>query len=385
MVENLSVPFDRRVWQECCVLRDAGWDVTVICPRGDTRDTESRVVLEGVEIHRFALRPAAGGAAGYVREYGAALLHMLRLGLRLGRFDVVHICSPPDLLFIAALPLRLRGARIVFDQHDLVPELYLARFERGKDVVYRALRLLERITYRLSSVVVATNESYRQNAIGRGGKRPERVFVVRNAPDVDRFAPVAPDPALRKGAAHLITYVGMMGPQDGVDYALRAIALLRDRGRTDFHATFIGSGDSQPGMVALAGELGLLDSVVDFTGLVSHDDVARYLSTSDVCLLPDPWSPFNDVSSMIKVVESMAMGRPMVSFELTESRITAGDAALYAPDNDEARFADHIATLLDDPDLREQMGRRGRERFLSELSWERSAEQLRAAYDTARG
>ena len=382
MVENLSVPTDRRVWQESLALRDAGWDVTVVCPRGQDRDTEPHVVLEGIAIHRFPFRPAEGGPAGYGREYGSALLHMLRRALTLGRFDVVQVCSPPDLLFMAALPLRLRGARIVFDQHDLSPELYLAKFARGEDVVYKVLRLMERLTYRVSRVVISTNESYRRVALERGGCRPERVFVVRNAPDPAVFREVPADPALRRGAAHLLTYVGMMGPQDGVDYALRAIAHLRDRGRTDVHAVFVGAGDAQPAMVDLARELGL-DGMVEFTGLVSHDEVARYISTADVCLAPDPPGPFNDLSSMIKVVEYMAIGRPIVSFDLPESRITAAGAALYAPDADEAAFADHVATLLDDPALRAEMGRRGFERFRDELSWDRSTERLLAAYDSA--
>lgn len=383
IVENLSVPFDRRVWQECRALRDAGWSVTVVCPRGTDRDAEPEAVVEGIAIHRFPFRPATGGIVSYVGEYAGAVLHCLRLGLGLGRFDVVHVCNPPDLLFLAALPLKLRGARLVFDQHDLVPELYLSRFGRGKDVVYRALQALEWITYRLSDVVIATNESYRRAAVGRGGKRPERVFVVRSAPDLTRFGPVEPDPALRRGAAHLLTYVGVMGPQDGVDHALRAIAVLRARGRDDFRAVFIGSGDAQPEMVRLSRELGL-DDVVEFTGRVPDEVVVRHLSTADVCLLPDPKNPLNDVSSMNKVVEAMAMGKPMVSFDLVESRFSAGDAALYATDDSAEQFADAIARLLDDPALRAEMGARGRRRFLEHLSWERSARELVAAYATAK-
>jgi glycosyltransferase involved in cell wall biosynthesis len=224
LVENLSVPFDRRVWQECRTLRDAGWEVDVICPRGAKRDTEPEAVIDGVRIHRYPLRAATGGPAGYLKEYGAALWHTARLARKVGPVDVVHACNPPDLLFLPALRLKRQGARFVFDQHDLVPELYLSRFGRGKDLLYRGVCALERMTYRAADVVLATNESYKDVAVRRGGRRPEDVFVVRSAPDTERFHPVEPEPELRRGKPHLLCYLGVMGPQDGVDYALRALA-----------------------------------------------------------------------------------------------------------------------------------------------------------------
>ena len=194
LVENLSVPFDRRVWQECRALREAGYEVSVICPQGSTQDREPYAVIDGVEIHRYPLTAATGGWPGYLREYAAAVWRSWRLARRLGRFDVVHICNPPDLLFLVALPLKLRGARVIFDQHDLVPELYLSRFGRGKDLLYHGVVALERLTYRLADVVIATNESYRRAALDRGRKAPGRVFVVRSAPDLSRFAGGAPTP-----------------------------------------------------------------------------------------------------------------------------------------------------------------------------------------------
>lgn len=385
LVENLSVPFDRRVWQECTALRDAGWEVHVICPQGTKQDTEPEAEIDGVRILRYPLRPAAGGPKGYLREYSAALWHTFRLARKIGRVDVVHACNPPDLLFLVAAPLKARGARFVFDQHDLVPELYLSRFDRGEDALYRAVRFLERRTYRAADVVIATNDSYRQAAITRGGKRPDDVFVVRSAPAVDRFRQVPAEPALRRGKEHLLCYLGVMGPQDGVDYALRALASLRDDlGRSDWHAVFVGSGDTFDEMVELAADLGLAD-VAEFTGRIPDADLQRYLCSADVCLSPDPRNPLNDVSTMNKVMEYMAMGRPIVSFDLKEARVSAGEAAVYAAANDELEFAKLVAGLLDDPAQRARMGAIGRARVTGPLSWEESRKSLIAAYDHAMG
>ncbi|WP_190081498.1 glycosyltransferase family 4 protein [Streptomyces longisporoflavus] len=383
LVENLSVPFDRRVWQECTTLRDAGWKVHVICPQGTKRDTEAEVEIDGVRIHRYPLQAATGGPSGYLREYGSALWHTARLIRKVGPVHVVHACNPPDLLFLPARWLRRRGARFIFDQHDLVPELYLSRFDRGEDLLYRAVCALERLTYRAADVVLATNESYRDVAVRRGGKRPQDVFVVRSAPAVDRFQPVPPEPELKRGKPHLLCYLGVMGPQDGVDYALRSLAKLRDDlGRTDWHAVFVGSGDAFDAMVELSRQLGLTDQV-EFTGRIPDADLVRYLSTADVCLSPDPRNPLNDVSTMNKVLEYMAMGRPIVSFDLREARVSAGDAAVYAPADDEAEFARLTALLLDDPEKRARMGKLGQERVSGPLSWENSQASLLAAYAVA--
>jgi glycosyltransferase involved in cell wall biosynthesis len=383
LVENLSVPFDRRVWQESTTLRDAGWEVHVICPQGTKRDTEAEAVVDGVHIHRYPLKAATGGPAGYLQEYGSALWHTLRLARKVGPVDVVHACNPPDLLYLVAKVLKRQGAKFVFDQHDLCPELYLSRFDRGQDLLYRGVCALERATYRAADVVIATNESYKQVARIRGGKRPEDVFVVRSAPVVERFHEVPAEPELKKGKPYLLAYLGVMGPQDGVDYALRALAKLRDEvGRTDWHAVFVGSGDAFDDMVALSAKLGLANQV-EFTGRISDEDLVRYLSTADVCLSPDPLNPLNDVSTMNKVMEYMAMSKPIVSFELREARVSAGDAAVYAPANDESAFAELVARLLDDPEERVRMGKLGQARVAGPLSWENSAKALLAAYEHA--
>ncbi|MGH4012313.1 MAG: glycosyltransferase family 4 protein [Pseudonocardiaceae bacterium] len=387
LVENLSVPFDRRVWQESRALVEAGYDVVVICPMGSGRDTEPAVVLDGVRILRYPLRAATGGPAGYLREYTLALWHTLRLAWRVrqeGPVDVVQACNPPDLLFLVALPLKLRGARFVFDHHDLVPELFRSRFPGSATWLYWAAVLLERVTFAVADAVISTNESYRQVAIARGRKRPEAVQVVRSAPDLTRFRPRDPDPVLRRGKRYLAAYVGVMGPQDGVDYALRALAHLRhDLGRDDLHTIFMGSGDAYHDMIALRTELDL-DDCVEFPGRVPDEFLQRCLSTADVCLSPDPKNPLNDVSTMNKVVEYMAMGRPIVSFDLVEARVSAGAAAVYAPANDESVFGKLLNELLDDPGRRADMGATGRARVDDQLSWVVSKRNLINFYDRLR-
>lgn len=384
LVENLSVPLDRRVWQECRALRDEGWEVAVVCPQGTTQDREEHEVLEGVDIRRYPVNVAAGGRFGYLREYGGAFFRMSRLVRSLAAarpFDVVQACNPPDLLYLTALAQRRRGAAFVFDHHDLIPELYLSRFGRGKDALYRAVVAAERLTFRLADVVISTNESYRLVALTRGGKRPEDVFVVRSAPDLSRFTAAQPDSSLKRGKRHLLAYLGVMGPQDGIDYALRALADLR-KCRDDWHAVFLGGGDVLAAMRDLARELGLAEHV-DFTGRVPDEEVQRVLSTADVCLAPDPKNPLNDISTMNKILEYMAMERPVVAFDLLEARTSAGDAAVYAESNNVAAYAAAINALLDDEPQRRAMGALGRQRVAGPLSWDRSREAYLAAYERA--
>ncbi len=378
--ENAPVPADRRVWNISRTLAAAGWQVVIACAQGTDRDDAPFEVLEGIEIHRYPLRPA-GSTLGYAREYGQALWRLRKLVRRLSRerrFDVVHACNPPDLLLLAARSLRRQGTRFIFDHHDLVPELYRSRFGRGEDLGYRATLRAERVAYRMADVSLATNGSYARVAVERGGMDPEDVFVVRNGPDLKRFRPVDPDPAWRRGRAHLISYLGIMGPQDGVDHALRALAALRAL-RDDWHAVFIGDGDALPAMRALADELRLGDHV-EFAGWRGDDDIRLILSSSDVCLAPDPPSPLNDVSTMIKIPEYMALGRAVASYALPESRVSAGDSALYAAPGDPDSLGRCVAELLDDPERREQMGALARERVETELSWQHSEGALLAAY-----
>jgi glycosyltransferase involved in cell wall biosynthesis len=381
LVENLSVPMDRRVWQECLSLTRAGYEVFVICPQGASLDRASHETLQGVEIYRYPLTPARGGPWGYAREYCAALAHTAVLAARLGRrrrFAVVHACNPPDLLLLPALLLRLRGARLIFDHHDLVPELYLSRFGRGRDLGYKLTVLAERASVQLADVVISTNESYARVARTRGRKAPGDVFVVRSAPDLEEFRDVPPNPDLRRGKRYLLAYLGVMGPQDGVDHALRALASLARR-RDDWHATFIGAGDVFDEMVALARVLGLAGRV-EFTGRIPIDRVLEILSSAHIGLAPDPYNPLNDLSTMNKIVEYMAIGLPVVSYDLAESRISAADAGVYVGGSDPEEFAGAIDELLDDEVKRASMSESGRRRVRGELSWEHSERNLLRAY-----
>lgn len=382
--ENASVPADRRVWNESRALTAAGWKVVIVSPKGEKRDTASFESLDGVDIHRFPLRPASGSPLSYAREYGQALWRIRALTRRLARqrnFDVVHACNPPDFLLLGARGLRRRGAAFVFDHHDLVPELYQSRFGGSNGVLYRVALALEQVAFRMADVVIATNDSYRQVALTRGRMKPEDVFVVRNGPNLQRFRPAEPDPSLRRGRAHLIAYLGIMGPQDGIDHGVRALGWLGAQ-RDDWHAIFIGEGDVLPAMQRLAAELGVGERV-EFVGWRYDDDIRTILSSADICLAPDPPSPLNDVSTMIKIPEYMAMGRPVVCYPLAESRISAGDAAVYAEAANPESLGRSISSLLDDPQRRARLGALGRERVEKELSWERSEVVLRAAYARA--
>jgi glycosyltransferase involved in cell wall biosynthesis len=375
---------DRRVWQECLAIRDAGFEVHVVCPRGESQDTAPFEELEGVSVHRYALKPARGGPAGYFSEYVTATTKIAAKVARLNAdrpFRVIHAANPPDLLLLPVWPLKRRGAKLIFDHHDLVPELYLSRFARGEDFLYRMTVRTERMAFRAADVVIATNESYRKVALTRGKTRDEDVFVVRSAPDLARFQRTEPDPALKRGREHLIVYLGTMGPQDGIDHALRALAELRNE-RRDWHAIFVGGGDVFDDMKRLSEKLEL---DAEFTGRIPHDQLMTILSSADVCLAPDPKNPLNDVSTMNKIVEYMAMSKPIVSYDLLEARASAGEAAVYATANDERAFAACISDLLDDPELRDRMGAIGRARVDDELSWEHSKRNLIKAYERVLG
>jgi len=380
LVENISVPFDRRVRQEAVALHEAGYEVVVISPVGPPPDHEPFQRWNGIEIHRYPLAMSDGSALGYVREYLSAFLGIRRLVRRVSKgraFGVVHAANPPDFLLVAALRLKWRGARFVFDHHDLAPELYEARFGR-RDAVHWILRRVERLAFVLADLVIATNESHRRVALERGGRRRESVVVVRNGPDLDRFRAAEPDASVRGDRPFLIAYLGLMGSQDGLDVAMRVLAELRTT-RDDWRAVFMGDGDVLDDTKALAVQLDLA-GVVEFTGRVGDDRILPILSAAEVCIAPEPSTPFNDRATIVKVLEYMAMARPVVAFDLPETRLSAGDAALYAPPGDEAAFARCIARLLDDSALRSELGRRGRERVEQELGWHRGRGALLAAY-----
>jgi len=388
IVQNLSLPFDRRPWREALTLSRAGWDVSAISPKGADRDRARREVIEGISVHRYSPWEASGGAFSYFVEWTHAVLAILALSTRVwreGRLDVVHISNPPDVLFLAVWPFRLLGAKIVFDHHDLAPEVYLSKphGRAASALVTRILRAMERVTFAFADVVVSANESYKRIAIDRGGKRDSEVFVVRNGPELSRILDVPANPALRRGKEHLLVYVGMMGSQDGVDVLLRVIRRLADRGRDDFHALLVGDGPEGPTLRNLSRDLGL-DDRITFTGLLGErEQVFGAIRTASVCLVPDPWTELNAHSTFVKVLEYMAMGRPIVAFDLAETRASAGDGALYVTPNDESEFADRVEELLESEELRSRLGEVGRRRILESLAWDHSEEQLLAAYRAA--
>ena len=383
IVQNLPVPFDRRVWLECQSLVAAGYDVTVICPRGKT--SRNYEVIDRVAIHTYPPYAPGGRAAGFVVEYAYSFLATARLAFkarRRGRFDVVQACNPPDVFWPLARWLRMRdGSRFVFDHHDLCPELYESRFPDGARLPLRGLLALEKATFHTADRVTSTNASYAEIAVHRGGKRPEHVTVVRTGPDAEKLRPGPADPARRRGRDHLVAYLGVMGPQDGVDIALAAADLIvNDLGRRDISFTLMGAGDSYDGLVAERDRLGLQD-YVELPGRVPDEYVAEVLSTADVGLCPDPKNPLNDVSTMNKTMEYMAFRLPVVAFDLRETRVSAGDAAVYVEPNRVDAYARAIVDLVDQPELRAEMGQRGRERVEQELAWKHQRDGYVAVFD----
>ena len=374
------MPLDRRVWNEATTLREAGWDVEVICP-ATARHPERHEVLSGIRVHRHPMPPEADSLPGYVREYGAALWHELRIARRIHRqrpFDVIHICNPPDLLFLVAAWFRLvHGVKVVFDQHDLGPELFAAKFSAG-GLLHRLQVLAERLTYATAHHVIATNETYREVAMRRGRKPASAVTVVRSGPDPDEFGPVPPVERHRRGRRHVLGYLGVMGDQEGIELLLEAVQLLVGRGR-DVHLVLVGGGPALDRLRAQATTMGL-DGHVEFTGRVSDEELIARLSSVDVCVNPDPQNGFNELCTMNKIIEYMALGRPVVQFDLLEGRRSAGDASLYAEPNDPASLADAVEELLDDPALARELGRRGRERVEQELGWPQQRPRLLQAY-----
>ena len=384
IVENLPLPFDRRVWQEALALRDAGYQVSIICPqgRGFTRSYE---LLDDIHIYRHPLTVEADSALGYGLEYSLSLFWEFVLAVRIALtrgFDIIHACNPPDTIFLVGGFFKLFGKRFIFDHHDINPELYEAKFQR-RDVWYRMLRLLERWTFATADVSIATNESYRRVALGRGGMAADRVFVVRSGPDLSRLRRVPPREELRRGKHYLVGYVGVIGKQEGLDLLLEAVAHLRNQlSRSDVHFVIIGSGTELPALRVMTRELGLEDCV-EFTGPVSDHELWEILGTADVCVNPDRANEMNDKSTMNKILEYMALAKPIVQFDLTEGRYSAADASLYARPNDTRDFAEQLSALLDDPERRRHMGEIGRARVEGELAWHHQVPKLLAAYDKA--
>jgi glycosyltransferase involved in cell wall biosynthesis len=386
LIENDSAPSDSRVWDEATALRDCGFEVSIICPKGTKDYRESSICIDGIRIYRYRL-PAfkhAPGPIAYILEYIAALVMTTWLSMRQfvrGGFDVIHAANPPDIFFLVAMVYRLLGKKFIFDQHDLAPELFQARFSHRMQPLQKVLLLFERLSYRTADVVITSNNSQKQMALQRGGCPDDKVFVVRNGPCVRHVSRPTPEPELKRGWKYLLAYVGVMGVQDAVDYTLYALHdLVYTRGRRDTSLVLLGDGECAPTLRSLAHEL-RLDDYVHFTGWVQPDDIARYLAVADIGICPDPQNGLSELSTTIKTMEYMAFGLPIVAFDLAETRFTAQGAALYATPNRVHDFAAQINTLLEDAELRHTLGAIGRKRLEDDLNWEHARRNLVLAYE----
>ncbi|MBC8154138.1 MAG: glycosyltransferase family 4 protein [Bacteroidetes bacterium] len=380
IVENLPVPFDRRVWQEATTLREAGAEVSIICPimKGYTARFEQ---IDGIDIYRHPLATEASGAMGYLAEYGSAMFWWYRLSIQIYRrkpFHVIHGCNPPDLIFTVALPFKAFGVKYVFDHHDINPELYIAKYGR-KDMLYRLMLLLERWTFQTADFSIATNDSYREIAMRRGGMPADKVVVVRSGPKLERLKLGPGDEQYKKGRRYLVGYLGVIGEQEGIDLLLAAVKMIVAR-RQDVQFAIVGGGTSLAKMELLAVELGVSD-YVDFYGRVSDEMLVNVLNTADVCVNPDSPTEMNNLSTMNKIMEYMALTKPIVQFDLKEGRVSAQRASLYAAPDNIADFAEKIAWLLDHENERRSMGEFGYQRVLTELSWTHERGKLLELYD----
>ncbi len=383
IVENLPVPFDTRVWQEATTLAREGYTVSVICPKGKGYN-EDYEYLEGVHIYRHDLPKEGNGPIGYAREYFSALWHEYRLARKIYKergFHVIHGCNPPDNIYMVASRFKGKGVDYVFDHHDICPELYEAKFGKTSGPLYKSQLWLERHTYDHCTFAFVTNESYKEIAIRRGGMSPDKVHVLRSGPRLERLKIQPPKPEIKRGKRFMVGYLGVIGQQEGIEYLLEAARCLRDeKGRDDIFWGIVGGGPHLEALRRKSEEMGLQD-IVEFTGRVSDEKMLDYLNTADVCVNPDEYNAMNDKSTMNKVLEYMALGKPIVQFDLTEGRYSAQDASLYAERNNARDMADKIVMLLDDSERREKMAAIGRERILNELSWDHTSRALISAYD----
>jgi glycosyltransferase involved in cell wall biosynthesis len=385
IVENLPVPLDRRVWMEATTLTDAGYQVSVICPTG-TACQNIFEKINGVHVYRHPLPPELSSTIGYLREYSAALWSEWKLARRVRRergFDVIQACNPPDLIFLVAAWFKFfHGTKFIFDQHDLGPEMYESKFRR-RGLFWVLLRIAERLSFMLANVVISPNESYKEVALTRGRRKQHTIHVVRSGPNLAIFKPTAGNLLHRHGKKYLVGYLGVMAEFDGVDnLVIAAHELVINRNRTDIQFCLIGSGPMLSSLRKLASELGVGEHI-EFTGRVSDSEMIERMSSCDLCVGPDPLNPLNNKSTMNKILEYMALMRPIVQYDLLESGRSAGKAALYAEPNNIQDLASKIATLLADPDARAQMGRIGFDRMVHLLEWKHQAPRLLEAYRQA--
>ena len=383
IVENLPVPFDTRVWQEATTLAENGYEVSVICPKGKGFDSDHEY-LKGVHIHRHDLSTEGNGALGYAREYFCALREEIRLARKIYKergFHVIHGCNPPDDIYMVARQFRNKGVDYVFDHHDICPELFEAKFGKKSGLLYKSQLWLERQTYKHCAFAFVTNESYKRIAISRGGMSEDKVFVLRSGPKLERLRITPAKPEIKRGKRFMVGYLGVIGQQEGIEYMLKAAQYIKEQlRRDDIFWGIVGGGPHLEALRSQSHEMGL-DDILEFTGRVSDEVLLDYLNTADVCVNSDEYNAMNDKSTMNKILEYMALGKPIVQFDLTEGRYSAQEASLYAEPNNAIDMANKIIHLLDHPEERQRMSEYGRKRIVNELSWEHTSRALLEGYD----
>lgn len=382
ILENCTYSRDARVGKEAKALRSAGYAVTVVSP--EAARLPSRSIIEGVAVYGFPQFSFGSGVVGYLLEYLYSTIAIAIITAYVAvasGFDIVHIANPPDCLVLMMSLYKLGGKRIIFDQHDLAPELYAARFASPNRLLLKTQLLLERLSYRLSDHVIVTNASSKQVAMERGKIPESKVTIVRNGPEIEYFQNLGLDIELQNKAKHIIAFAGITGYQDGLDYLCRALKSLRcERAREDFCCVVLGDGDALADTKSYARELGI-DDKMWFIGWVSDPtDYRRYLSTAEICVAPEPSNSYNDRSTFVKIVEYMAAAKPIVAFDLPENRFTAAGAALYATTNSHQQFAFKLGELMDHEELRLSMGQLGRQRIETGLAWHHSIPELFKVY-----
>lgn len=381
IVENLPVPFDTRVWQEATTLAMNGYTVSVICPKGKGY-TQEEEYLQGVHIFRHDLPAEGNGAVGYAKEYLTALKEELRLAKKVYKeigFDVIHGCNPPDDIYMVAKHFKKYGVKYVFDHHDICPELFEAKFGKTSGLLYKSQLWLEKQTYKHCTFAFVTNESYKKIAIERGKMNPNNVIVLRSGPKLERMRIMPPVESIKRGYKYMVGYLGVIGQQEGIEYLLDAAKYIKEHDNNVFWG-IVGGGPHLKALKKQAHDMGL-DDCVEFTGRASDQQMLEYLNTADVCVNSDKYNSMNDKSTMNKILEYMALAKPIVQFDLTEGRYSAQDASLYAKNNDAEDMAKKIMELLDNPELRKKMGAYGRNRVVNELSWEHTGKALLEGYE----
>ena len=383
LVEDAPFQFDSRIRRETTTLRDAGVEITVICPAASDHDP-LHYVEDGIEVHQYRVREGRPGVAGHMSEYAWSLLQQSRLAARVfrrGGFDLVHVGNPPDLLWLVALPYKLAGRRFIYDHHDLVPELFEERFPRMPGLMRALVRGCEGASFRMADHVISINETCRQLAIDRGGRRPEQVTVVRNGPRQQDFPVLSPDPTTAALGRTVVGYLGHMNPQDNLEAFLEMARVVRlEEGRQEVGFVMVGTGTDWPRLVRLRDEWGLTDAVY-MPGRLPWEQVIRTLTATQICVQPDLPNPFNHKVTMNKLMEYMALGKAVVSFDLRETRVSGGEAVLYAGAPTGRSLAEAVLSLVDDPARARSMGEAARRRVEEQLGWQHQEEALCAVYE----